>query len=307
MPDGKKNYEIICLKVPPGRLVIDDLADRAHEADILLDQNFFGEGSEQRYQKLVPNHCRELFGPHYALLGPEYSQLHPLVPPRKNVRRILVYFGGVDKDNLTGRTLEALMDPAMAHLAVDVVLGRQSPHHRAVSELVEQRAFTTLHTPLPSLAGLISRADLAIGAAGTTTWERACLKLPTLVVTIASNQKPFAEALDQAGHLRLIGDAKNVSTEQIQANILHHINSSVHQKMGAGESLTDGHGASRLAIAMLGPQSSIKLRKAEDSDESILLRWANDPQVRANSLSQEPITASDHHNWFRGSRAQHNR
>ena len=172
---------------------------------------------------------------------------------------------------------------------------------------MEQRAFTTLHTPLPSLAGLISRADLAIGAAGTTTWERACLKLPTLVVTIASNQKPFAEALDQAGHLRLIGDAKNVSTEQIQANILHHINSSVHQKMGAGESLTDGHGASRLAIAMLGPQSSIKLRKAEDSDESILLRWANDPQVRANSFSQEPITASDHHNWFRGSRANHNR
>ena len=105
-------------KGTPGRLlVIDDLADRAHEADILLDQNFFGEGSEQRYQKLVPNHCRELFGPHYALLGPEYSQLHPLVPPRKNVRRILVYFGGVDKDNLTGRTLEALMDPAMAHLA----------------------------------------------------------------------------------------------------------------------------------------------------------------------------------------------
>ena len=103
-----------------------------------------------------------------------------------------VFFGGVDPDNLTGRTLEVLLDPALAHLAVDV-LGRQSPHRQSVADLVAQRPFTTLHGPLPSLAGLIARADLAIGAGGATTWERACLKLPSLVVAIAENQAPFAE------------------------------------------------------------------------------------------------------------------
>ena len=116
-----------------------------------------------------------------------------------------MFFGGVDPDNLTSRALQALIHPGLEHLAVDVVLGRQSPHRNAVEALVALRPFTTLHTSLPSLAGLIARADLAIGAGGATTWERACLKLPSLVVTIAANQQPFAEALAQAGHLHLFG------------------------------------------------------------------------------------------------------
>ena len=145
-------------KGTPKLMAIDDLADRPHQADLLLDQNFFGPVTDQRYHGLVPSHCRQLLGPHYALLGPEYAQLHPLVPVRTELLRVLVFFGGVDPDNLTGRTLEALLDPALAHLAVDVVLGRQSPHRQAVAALVAQRPFTTLYESLPSLAGLIARA-----------------------------------------------------------------------------------------------------------------------------------------------------
>ena len=77
----------------PRLLVLDDLADRTHQADLLLDQNFFGEVTHLRYQNLVPWHCRQLLGPHYALLGPEYAQLHPLVPPRTKLQRVLVFFG----------------------------------------------------------------------------------------------------------------------------------------------------------------------------------------------------------------------
>ena len=80
-----------------------------------------------------------------------------------------------------------------------------------------RRPNTTLHGPLPSLAGLIARADLAIGAGGATTWERACLRLPSLVVAIAANQLPFSEALDQAGHLQLLGDGASVTAEQIRS------------------------------------------------------------------------------------------
>ena len=280
----------------PKLLVIDDLADCLHQADLLLDQNFFGEATDQRYQGLVPPHCRQLLGPHYALLGPEYAQLHPLVPPRTELRRVLVFFGGVDPANLTGRALEALIDPALADLAVDVVLGLQSPHRQAVEELVARRPHTTLHGPLPSLAGLIARADLAIGAGGATTWERACLGLPSLVVAIAANQLPFAQALDQAGHLQLLGDGASVNAEQIRSALLARIAEPYADE--GGHDLTDGWGASRLSMAMLGPQGAISLRSATAADEALLLRWANDLQVRANSLSPEPIQAADHHHWF---------
>jgi UDP-2,4-diacetamido-2,4,6-trideoxy-beta-L-altropyranose hydrolase len=290
---------------PSNLLVIDDLADRPHQADLLLDQNFFGEATEQRYQGLVPLQCRQLLGPHYALLGPEYAQLHPFVPARTELRRLLVFFGGVDPANLTGRALEALMDPALAHLAVDVVLGSQSPHRQAVEELVVRRPHTTLHGLMPSLAGLIARADLAIGAGGATTWERACLGLASLVVAIAANQLPFVQALDQAGHLQLLGDGASVTVEQICSALLARIAQSALG--GAGSALTDGWGASRLAIAMLGPHGAISLRPATAADEALLLRWANDPQVRANSFSPEPIGPADHHHWFQMSLANPNR
>jgi UDP-2,4-diacetamido-2,4,6-trideoxy-beta-L-altropyranose hydrolase len=292
-------------KVTPKLLAIDDLADRPHKADLLLDQNFFGAVTDQRYQGLVPSHCRQLLGPHYALLGSEYAQLHPLVPVRTELRRVLVFFGGVDPDNLTGRTLEALMDPALAHIAVDVVLGRQSPHRQAVADLVAQRPFTTLHGPLPSLAGLIARADLAIGAGGATTWERACLKLPSLVVAIAENQLPFAEALHQAGHLQLLGEAATLSAAQIRSALLAWV--SDPRQQDAGCDLSDGMGASRLALAMLGPQAAISLRPAAPGDEALLLRWAKDPQVRASSFSPDLIAPSDHHYWFLQGLADPNR
>ena len=289
----------------PKLMVIDDLADRPHQAGLLLDQNFFGEAIGKRYEGLVPAQCRQLLGPHYALLGQEYARLHPLVPPRAELRRVLLFFGGVDQANLTGRALEALMDPPLADLAVDVVLGRQTPHREAVVDLVAQRPHTTLHDPLPSLAGLIARADLAIGAGGATTWERACLGLPSLVVAIAANQLPFAQALDQAGYLQLLGDGMAVSSQQIRSAILER--NDEHRQRNAGLDLTDGWGTSRLAMAMLGPLGAISLRPAMAADEALLLRWANDPEVRANSFSPEPIAASDHHQWLQQGLADPNR
>lgn len=289
----------------PKLLVIDDLADRSHQADLLMDQNFCGEVTHQRYQDLVPPRCRKLLGPLYALLGPEYAQLHPLLPPRNELRRVLVFFGGVDSDNLTGRAIEALMDEAFADLVVDVVLGAHSLHRQAVEELVARRPNTTLHGPLQSLAGLIARADLAIGACGATTWERSCLGLPSLVVAIAANQLPFAEALDKAGYLRLLGDAASVTSQQIRSALLDLI---ADPEVGnEALALSDGWGASRLAIATLRLEKPISLRQATAADEALLLHWANDPQVRANSFSQGEIPPADHHHWFQNGLANPDR
>jgi len=241
----------------PRLLVIDDLADRPHQADLLLDQNFFGDATETRYAGLVPDHCRQLLGPHYALLGPDYAQLHPLVPPRTELRRVLVFFGGVDSSNLTGRALKALMDPALADLAVDVVLGLQSPHRQAVEELVARRPYTTLHGPLPSLAGLIARADLAIGGGGATTWERCCLGLPTILVVCALNQEEIVEAIGKLGAGVVLFPSVKLSAEIREQALILSNDTNEHLLMSyRAEQICDGLGVSRVSREIVSTLSN---------------------------------------------------
>ena len=280
----------------PKLLAIDDLADRPHQANLLLDSNYFGSATEHRYHDLVTKDCRQLLGPHYALLTPEYAHLHPFVPKRTQLKRVLVFFGGVDQDNLTSQAVKALMDPALTDLAVDIVIGRQSPHWKAVEKLACKHPNATLHSTLPSLAGLMARADLAIGAGGATTWERACLGLPSMVVAIATNQLKSTQAMHQAGHLQLMSNEAWVSVEEIKSALLDRLQET--DARGAGSGLTDGWGSSRQALAMLGPEGGLRLRPVMATDEALILRWANDPQVRGKSFKTEQISAEDHHRWF---------
>ena len=276
----------------PQLLVIDDLADRQHVANLLLDQNFFGELTETRYQSLLSKQCRQLLGPHYALLGPEYAQLNSLIPCRSEVRRILVYFGAVDSLGLTEKVLKVLNDPTFVELAVDVVLNTNSPNFHAVSEIVACRANTTLYSHLPSLAGLISRADLGIGACGTTTWERSCLGLPSLGIVIAANQLSFAKALHEAGHLLLVGENSDVGVNQIRIGLLSLM---ADVQLGKySRVLTDGWGASRLVMAMLGLEGAITLRQATAADEPLLSRWA-DSQYSVVNFSTQTIQVPDYY------------
>ncbi|MFM8275845.1 MAG: UDP-2,4-diacetamido-2,4,6-trideoxy-beta-L-altropyranose hydrolase, partial [Cyanobium sp.] len=183
----------------PKLLVFDDLADRPHQSAVLVDANRIEASAWDGYRALVPAGCRLLLGPAYAPLAPLYAQLQPLAPQRCTLRRVLVFFGGVDQANHTAVALEALGYPDFADLAVDVVLGAAAPHHATVAQQVQQRPHTQLYNGLPSLAGLMLRADLAIGAAGTASWERAALALPTLVTPVADNQRQGAQALADAG------------------------------------------------------------------------------------------------------------
>ena len=200
-------------------LVIDDLANRKHQADILIDQNYFGARTEKRYERWLPENCRQLLGPKYALLGPEYALLHPLTEKRTEIKRVLIYFGGVDSENITAKALQALMDPELSDLAVDVVLGVQAPYRQEIEEIVAIRKLTTLHNPLPSLASLIARADVCIGAGGATTWERICLKLHTLVVTVAENQEEFAHELHKSSAIKLLGKASTATVNNIKRGL----------------------------------------------------------------------------------------
>ena len=224
--------------------VIDDLADRYHQADLLLDQNFFGESTQQRYQYLVTAGCHCLLGPQHALLSSEYAQLHELVPPRSEILRVFIFFGGVDVENFTGRALKAMMDPAFKNIVIDVVLGSQSSHYEMVKNLVDKRPLTTLHAPLPGLAGLISRADLSIGGVGATTWERACLGLPSISIAIAENQIRVSQELADHGFIRLVPFDSDTLIEDLRHN-LHYFaaDSNLYNASVRSKTLTMGLGA----------------------------------------------------------------
>ena len=251
-------------------LAIDDLADREHDCDMLLDQNHVAMATE-RYSDKVPKQCRILLGPGYALLRPEYRAARERLLPRDgSVRRALVFFGGGDAPNLTSLALDALAHPGLAHLPVDVVVGGDEERRAAVEVRAARRPGTVIHGPCPHLADLMAGADIAIGGGGSTTWERMCLGLRSLVVTLADNQVPVADRCANDGLIRLVGEADTVSVEDLQSALLDEIaHSGASIALERGMALCDGLGASRvvkemerLEAARLAPQtvSGIPLR-----------------------------------------------
>ncbi|WP_161631540.1 UDP-2,4-diacetamido-2,4,6-trideoxy-beta-L-altropyranose hydrolase [Rhodoferax saidenbachensis] len=282
-------------------MVIDDLCNRPHDCDLLLDQNLVADMHE-RYADKLPASCRQLIGPTYALLHPDYARLHAHVAPRRGaVRRTLVFFGGADSANLTERALDAFLALGRPDIEVDIVIGASSRHGDAVRQKAEAHAHIRVHAGLPSLATLMSRADLAIGAGGSTHWERLCLGLPCLVVTLADNQRPISEELHRLGLIQLLGHHDEVDQSMITGALDRLIRQGLPQEWSLRcMALVDGRGVSRVVTALtLMPETVMQARLATLEDEKLLLEWANDPTTRSNAFSSAPIPADGHARWLR--------
>lgn len=191
------------LKACCGKLMtIDDLADRKHVCDLLLDQTFGRPPTD--YRPLVPAECQILCGAQYALLRPEFAKLRSYSLKRRlhpSLRRILISMGGVDKDNATGQSLLALRNcPLPENCQIQVVMGSAAPWLGEVQAQAEKMPWTTtVQTDVNNMAQLMADSDIAIGAAGATTWERCCLGLPTIMLVLAQNQERIAQSLSSAG------------------------------------------------------------------------------------------------------------
>jgi UDP-2,4-diacetamido-2,4,6-trideoxy-beta-L-altropyranose hydrolase len=184
-------------------MVIDDLADRPHLCDLLLDQNL--GRSKRDYEGLLKCKTTSLIGPHYALLRPEFAALraHSLARRQTNpqLRRLLITMGGVDADNATGKVLTALQRCNLpVDLQVSVVMGPHAPWLAQVQAQAAQMPWLTeVSVGVANMAQLMAESDLAIGAAGSTSWERCCLGVPTIQIVLAQNQEAIAHALSRAG------------------------------------------------------------------------------------------------------------
>jgi UDP-2,4-diacetamido-2,4,6-trideoxy-beta-L-altropyranose hydrolase len=226
-------------------MVIDDLADRPHDCDLLLDQNL-GRTVED-YSGLIPSKASTLIGPQYALLRSEFVRLRAESLARRatpELRRLLITMGGVDKDNATGRVLDALNTCALPHdLSITVVMGQYAPWLQKVQKQVTQLYYPTeVLVGVSDMARLMANSDLAIGAAGSTSWERCCLGLPSIVLVLADNQKAGAAALQKSGAAIVIQSVPEIQN-LFRVHLAFDRRCKLLQEMSrAAEQVTDGQG-----------------------------------------------------------------
>ncbi|MDU9389184.1 UDP-2,4-diacetamido-2,4,6-trideoxy-beta-L-altropyranose hydrolase [Pseudomonas sp. zfem002] len=276
-------------------MAIDDLADRPHACDLLLDQNF--TASAARYQALLPPTCRLLAGPRYALLRPAFRREREA--SAETARRVLVSFGGFDQAGMTLKTLQALA--GIEQVAVQCIAGQASADLAALRALVEQQPGWQLLAFVDDLAERMGAATLFIGAGGGTTWERAAMGLPSLCVSVADNQVGNAEALARAGVHLYLGDAGQVTVDGLRQAIAVLLdNAPLRQHFAArSRQLVDGLGARRVAVALLA--HSLRLRAAEVADARLLFDGRNAESVRRASLQQGTLDWGSHCRWLQAS------
>lgn len=197
-------------------MVIDDLADRPHACQVLLDQTFGRDAAD--YRPLVPDACRLLCGSQYALLRPEFAALRSYSLQRRTqpvLRELLITMGGVDKDNASGQVLQALRTcPLPADCRITVVMGATAPWLDEVRIQAQDMPWPTrVLVGVSDMAQLMADSDLAIGAAGATAWERCCLGLPAIMLTLADNQVQVARGLAQSGAALVIREVQEVADQ----------------------------------------------------------------------------------------------
>ncbi len=196
-------------------LVIDDLANRPHNCNILLDQNFY-EHPEKRYKGLIPSFCKELYGPRYSLLRPEFRKTRKYLKSRNGIiGKILVFFGGSDLSNETNKVLYAIKLLNNSFITFDIVVGFSNPHKEHIRRECQNIPNTRFFCQIENMAQLMAEADLAVGAGGTTTWERCFLGLPSIVEIIAKNQEETTNAVGRLGAIWNLGWYANVSITDI--------------------------------------------------------------------------------------------
>lgn len=199
--------------------VIDDLADRYHICDVLLDQNFYLD-LDNRYKDLVNNDCKLLLGPKYALLRKEFKKAEGKMKIRDGrVSKIFVFFGGSDPTNETIKTLNAIKLLDRQDIDIDVVVGSSNPNKGNIEKLVNKHSNMKYYCQVSNIAELMLNADLAIGAGGSTTWERCYLGLPSITIGVAYNQIEILEAVEKKGAIINLGYSSQVSIEDLTNQI----------------------------------------------------------------------------------------
>lgn len=292
-------------------LVIDDLADRSHDCDILLDQTY--GRAEEDYRALVPEDSTVLTGAKYALLRPQFSASREESLARRKdgqIQRMLISLGTTNLHNSTGLMLEMLTELNIPSLKVDVVLGSAAISMDSVKASLDKlnsysHHYARLLVDVQDMASLMTKADLAIGAGGTTSWERCCLGLPALVLELADNQKSTARALHAAGAAINLGAVTNLQPALVQETIrsLAKAPKALTLMQQSAARICDGLGADIVA-AYLQPHMPdkygrpIRLRPMHLQDAEQVFAWQCLPETRRHARNPHPPKWEEHLHWM---------
>jgi len=188
-------------------MVIDDLADRKHQCDILLDQNY--GRSPKDYEAFVSESIKLLMGTQYALLRPEFEEWRKYSLDRRkeaDFKSLLLNMGGADPDNVTEKVVKRLRAANLPKdLTITIVMGKISPHLQSVKSCASKLPYRSkVKVDVDNMAEIMANSDIAIGASGSTTWERCCLGVPTIQIIAAYNQEFIAQQLDKINAIKLV-------------------------------------------------------------------------------------------------------
>jgi UDP-2,4-diacetamido-2,4,6-trideoxy-beta-L-altropyranose hydrolase len=286
--------------------VIDDLAEQPRHCDMLL--NTSPAFSAADYRALVPASCGLLLGARFALLSQRFAEHRAASlrrrDPDKPLERILVSMGGSDPRNLTKRVLSGIARAGI-DCQVDVLLGAPSPFTEEVQETARAMNSITTHASTERVAEMMARADIAIGAAGNSAWERCCLGLPSIIVKTAENQAFVAKTLADTGAALVLGSHETVTDEAIADAIetLASDNAGRKRMSDNAAGLCDGRGIERVCLA-LGDQGTTKegqplgLRLAEPEDSMLLYQWQCDRRTRRFARQPKAPSRREHERWL---------
>lgn len=235
-------------------MVIDDLADRSHCCAILLDQTY-GK-SKNEYRKLVDEECKVLCGSKYALLRPEFAKLRATSIQRRRsprLKNILVNMGGVDKDNYTAAVIKLLSKCDLPKACeITAVMGSNAPWYDDVVNLSRaSRHKIIVEAGVSNMAELMVQSDFAIGALGSTVWERCCLGLPSAMFILADNQKVASDIFRTTGAALIINDSKDEKYLVDFLSASETVSERLKEMTRKSLEITDGDGAERVCSELI--------------------------------------------------------
>lgn len=302
-----KAFESSCRGWAERIMVVDDLANRYHDCDILLDQT--PGHREKDYLDFVPAQCQFLLGPRFALLRPDFAELRIQALNRREkigpVETIFISFGMMDNRNGCLASLISLKQSGFKG-QVHVMIGAVAPYLSELENLIPKWPFTVrLHVDEKAPAALMAEADIAIGAGGSTTWERCCLGLPSVVWVAAENQQKVAEDLAQEGALFSVQGSIESQVGAI-AELISSLISDNALRLGMSRKaamICDGYGALRCLLAVCPEEQTtdgrkIKIRPGLDSDTDLIFGWQSDPQTRLFFRNPRTPTHDEHLRWM---------
>lgn len=282
-------------------VVIDDLANRKHDCDILIDQNY--SANNNRYKNLLGKNTKVLLGPDYALLRSEFCTTRKRAGVadtiKSSVRRINICFGSSDIKGDTVRVLSVLKPQIQnKDVDIDIILGKHSPQINVITSWVERYKNITLYLSPSCIGSILSKADIAIGAAGTMTWERACLGIPSITLSVADNQEALANDCAIYGSHIYLGKTEEVQTSYLKAAILFLIsNMSLRKSLNRKSlALVDGRGVLRVIKQLM--INKVQIREAVLTDCDLIYQWRNHRINRQYSHNRDEIVYEQHKLWF---------